>query len=138
MCTTTRCATPGTGCAHRPVNSAKGRNSRLFGRHSHVFGDLHDPSAKTLAYRQLTNSAGETMFKSGSKSKHRDSEPADCRGRAWRNAMAGHIIGSDEGAIRTIVMRRPEKKNALTPEMFIAMGDAINSAQSNPDIRCLI
>ncbi|HWZ38746.1 MAG TPA: enoyl-CoA hydratase-related protein [Bradyrhizobium sp.] len=52
--------------------------------------------------------------------------------------MAGHIIVSDEGATRTIVMRRPEKKNALTPEMFLAMSDAINSAQSNPDIRCLI
>jgi enoyl-CoA hydratase/carnithine racemase len=52
--------------------------------------------------------------------------------------MAGHIIVSDEGATRTIVMRRPEKKNALTPEMFVAMSEAINSAQSNPDIRCLI
>src|SRR5262249_10959964 len=52
--------------------------------------------------------------------------------------MAGHIIVTDEGATRTIVMRRPEKKNALTPEMFLAMGEAINSAQSNPDIRCLI
>ena len=51
--------------------------------------------------------------------------------------MAGHIIVSDEGATRTIVMRRPEKKNALTPEMFLAMGEAINSAQSNPDIRSL-
>lgn len=52
--------------------------------------------------------------------------------------MAGHIIVSDEGATRTVVMRRPEKKNALTPEMFLAMSEAINSAQSNPDIRCLI
>jgi enoyl-CoA hydratase/carnithine racemase len=52
--------------------------------------------------------------------------------------MTGHIIVTDEGATRTIVMRRPEKKNALTPEMFLAMSEAINSAQSNPDIRCLI
>src|SRR6201996_3224273 len=52
--------------------------------------------------------------------------------------MAGHIIVSDESATRTIVMRRPEKKNALTPDMFLEMGSAINSAQSNPDIRCLI
>jgi enoyl-CoA hydratase/carnithine racemase len=52
--------------------------------------------------------------------------------------MAGHIIVTDEGATRTIVMRRPEKKNALTPEMFLAMSEAIDSAQSNPDIRCLI
>src|SRR5262249_47995116 len=61
--------------------------------------------------------------------------PAAGLGR-W--SMAGHIIVTDEGATRTIVMRRPEKKNALTPEMFRAMGEAINSAQSNPDIRCFI
>ena len=41
--------------------------------------------------------------------------------------MAGHIIVTDEGATRIIVMRRPEKKNALTPEMFLAMSEAINS-----------
>ena len=35
--------------------------------------------------------------------------------------MAGHIIVSDEEATRTIVMRRPEKKNALTEEMFLAI-----------------
>ena len=52
--------------------------------------------------------------------------------------MAGHIIVTDDGSTRTITMRRPEKKNALTPEMFLAMSEAINSAQSNPVIRCLI
>jgi enoyl-CoA hydratase/carnithine racemase len=52
--------------------------------------------------------------------------------------MASHIIVTDEDATRTIVMRRPEKKNALSEDMFLAMSDAINSAQANPDIRCLI
>jgi enoyl-CoA hydratase/carnithine racemase len=52
--------------------------------------------------------------------------------------MTGHIIVSDEESARTIVMRRPEKKNALNDEMFRTMSEAINSAQSNPDIRCLI
>jgi enoyl-CoA hydratase/carnithine racemase len=52
--------------------------------------------------------------------------------------MAGHIIVSDQELTRTIVMRRPEKKNALTHEMFLAMSEAINSAQSDPGIRCLI
>jgi enoyl-CoA hydratase/carnithine racemase len=52
--------------------------------------------------------------------------------------VVDHIIVSDEEATRTIVMRRPEKKNALTQEMFLAMSEAINSAQSNPGIRCLI
>src|ERR1041385_2316401 len=58
--------------------------------------------------------------------------------RPGENDMAGHIIISDEGSTRTIIMRRPEKKNALTPEMFLEMSEAINSAQSNPLIRCLI
>jgi enoyl-CoA hydratase/carnithine racemase len=35
-------------------------------------------------------------------------------------------------------MRRPEKKNTLTQEMYLAMSDAIDGAQSNPAIRCLI
>jgi enoyl-CoA hydratase/carnithine racemase len=52
--------------------------------------------------------------------------------------MTEHIIVTDEGATRTITMRRPEKKNTLTQEMYLAMSDAIDSAQTNPAIRCLI
>src|SRR5450755_4614704 len=49
-----------------------------------------------------------------------------------------HIIVADEESTRTITMRRPEKKNTLTQEMYLAMSDAIDSAQSNRAIRCLI
>src|SRR6202790_1774122 len=52
--------------------------------------------------------------------------------------MTEHIIVDDEESTRTITMRRPEKKNTLTQEMYLAMCDAIDSAQSNPAIRCLI
>jgi len=52
--------------------------------------------------------------------------------------MTEHIIVTDEEATRTITMRRPEKKNTLTQEMYLAMSDAIDSAQSNPEIRCFI
>jgi len=52
--------------------------------------------------------------------------------------MSKHIIVSNEGFTRTIVMRRPEKRNALTREMFVEMSEAIESAQSDPAIRCLI
>lgn len=52
--------------------------------------------------------------------------------------MSDHIIVTDEDSTRTIVMRRPEKKNTLTQEMYLAMSEAIETAQSNPDIRCLI
>jgi enoyl-CoA hydratase/carnithine racemase len=52
--------------------------------------------------------------------------------------MSDHIIVDDEDSTRTITMRRPEKKNTLTQEMYLAMSDAIDGAQSNPAIRCLI
>jgi enoyl-CoA hydratase/carnithine racemase len=52
--------------------------------------------------------------------------------------MPDHVIVSDEGFTRTIVMRRPEKKNALDREMLLAISGAIDSAQSNPQIRCLV
>src|SRR6202158_3783146 len=52
--------------------------------------------------------------------------------------MTEHIIVSDEDSTRTITMRRPEKKNTLTQDMYLAMSDAIDTAQSNPAIRCLI
>lgn len=35
-------------------------------------------------------------------------------------------------------MSRPEAKNAATPDMYLAMSEAIGSAQSNDAIRCLI
>src|SRR2546430_13015309 len=52
--------------------------------------------------------------------------------------MTEHLIVSDEGATRVIKLRRPEKKNAITQEMYRGMSDAIDTAQNNPDIRCLI
>ena len=53
--------------------------------------------------------------------------------------MTGHLIVSDEdGGARMIKLRRPEKKNAITQDMYRAMSDAIDTAQNNPHIRCLI
>lgn len=52
--------------------------------------------------------------------------------------MTGHLIVTDEDATRVITLRRPEKKNALTREMYRAMSEAIDTAQANPEIRCLV
>ena len=52
--------------------------------------------------------------------------------------MTGHLIVSDEDATRVITLRRPEKKNAFTQDMYRGMSDAIDKAQNNPDIRCII
>jgi enoyl-CoA hydratase/carnithine racemase len=52
--------------------------------------------------------------------------------------MTGHLIVTDEDATRIIMLRRPEKKNAVTQDMYRGLSDAIDSAQNNPDIRCII
>jgi enoyl-CoA hydratase/carnithine racemase len=52
--------------------------------------------------------------------------------------MTEHLIVTDDEATRVITLRRPEKKNALTQDMYHAMSDAIDTAQNNPDIRCMI
>jgi enoyl-CoA hydratase/carnithine racemase len=52
--------------------------------------------------------------------------------------MTGHLIVTDEADTRVITLRRPEKKNAITHEMYRAMSDAIDEAQNNPKIRCII
>lgn len=48
------------------------------------------------------------------------------------------ILVTDDGAIRTLRMNRPEKKNALTLAMYDAMADAIEQAATNDAIRCLL
>jgi enoyl-CoA hydratase/carnithine racemase len=52
--------------------------------------------------------------------------------------MTAHLIVTDEDATRVITLRRSEKKNALTREMYRAMSAAIDSAQTDPAIRCII
>ncbi len=52
--------------------------------------------------------------------------------------MTGQIIVTDEGATRVITLRRPDKKNAISQDMYREMSDAIDKVQNNPDIRCMI
>jgi enoyl-CoA hydratase/carnithine racemase len=52
--------------------------------------------------------------------------------------MTDHIVIQHEEATRIIKMRRPDKKNALTQDMYFAISRAIDSAQNDPTIRCMI
>lgn len=52
--------------------------------------------------------------------------------------MTEHVIVRDADHIRTIRMNRPDKKNALTEPMYGALADAIESAASAPNVRCLL
>jgi enoyl-CoA hydratase/carnithine racemase len=52
--------------------------------------------------------------------------------------MTGHLIVTDEDGVRVITLRRPARKNAITQEMYRGMSDAVDTAQNNPAIRCII
>lgn len=52
--------------------------------------------------------------------------------------MTGHVTVTDNDAIRVITLLRPEKKNAITRDMYRAMSSAIDSAQNDPVIRCIV
>jgi len=51
---------------------------------------------------------------------------------------AEHVIVTDEDHVRTVRIRRPQKKNALNQAMYGAMRHAIDTAQNDADIRCLL
>ena len=59
-----------------------------------------------------------------------NSHPGCDRLTPSRDTMTEHIIVADEDSTRTITMRRPEKKNTLMQEMYLAM-----RARSRPIIR---
>ncbi len=49
------------------------------------------------------------------------------------------LVGiEDRGAVRHIVMRRPEKRNALHEELVRALGEAFEGAAEDPTVRCVV
>ena len=45
---------------------------------------------------------------------------------------------SQEGSVATVTMQRPEKKNAMSWQMFLDLGDAFDRASSDPAVRALV
>ncbi len=52
--------------------------------------------------------------------------------------MTELVVVKDEGPIRVIRMNRPDKKNALTQSMYSAMAAALETADADPAIRCVM
>jgi enoyl-CoA hydratase/carnithine racemase len=52
--------------------------------------------------------------------------------------MTDQVIVKDEGAVRTIRMNRPEKKNALTSVMYDAMAEAIETAGGGSSVGSIL
>ena len=49
-----------------------------------------------------------------------------------------NVLVTDDGAVRTIRMNRPEKKNALTRAMYAAITAALREADTDDAVRCVI
>lgn len=52
--------------------------------------------------------------------------------------MTGSVLVTDGGAVRTIRLNRPEKKNALTLAMYGDISRAMREADADDKIRCLM
>lgn len=52
--------------------------------------------------------------------------------------MNAHVIAETSDGVLTLTLNRPEKKNALTRAMYQALGDAIDGAEFDKDVRCVL
>ena len=52
--------------------------------------------------------------------------------------MTDQVIVTDDSAVRTVRMNRPDKKNALTAAMYDAMAQAIETASGSSPVRCVL
>ena len=52
--------------------------------------------------------------------------------------MTEHVLIEKAKGVLTLTLNRPDKKNALSPEMYEALGDAIDNAANDPEVRCIL
>ena len=52
--------------------------------------------------------------------------------------MTDHILKETSNGVLTLTFNRPDKKNAITRDMYQAMGDAIDAAEFDRDVRCIL
>jgi enoyl-CoA hydratase/carnithine racemase len=48
------------------------------------------------------------------------------------------VDSQDRGAVRHIVLNRPEKRNAFNQELVIATGEALRAAADDPSVHCVV
>jgi enoyl-CoA hydratase/carnithine racemase len=48
------------------------------------------------------------------------------------------LLSDDRDGVRTLTLNRPHRKNAINPELWIALRDALNAAGRDRDVRALV
>jgi enoyl-CoA hydratase/carnithine racemase len=49
-----------------------------------------------------------------------------------------NVTSEDRGAVRHVVLNRPEKRNAINGELIHELGVALRAAANEPDVRCVV
>src|SRR5687768_16781124 len=44
----------------------------------------------------------------------------------------------DRGAVRHVILNRPEKRNAFNQELVLAVGEALRAAADDPEVHCVV
>jgi enoyl-CoA hydratase/carnithine racemase len=52
--------------------------------------------------------------------------------------MSEHVLSEKSAQLHVLTLNRPEKKNALTRDMYATLADGINGANDDPTIRCVL
>ena len=52
--------------------------------------------------------------------------------------MSELVLTEDRGAVRHVVLNRPEKRNAFHGELVLATGAALRAAADDPAVRCVV
>jgi enoyl-CoA hydratase/carnithine racemase len=52
--------------------------------------------------------------------------------------MSDLVLSEDRGAVRHVLLNRPEKRNAFHAELVLATGAALRAAADDPDVRCVV
>jgi len=54
------------------------------------------------------------------------------------NSQAPVLLSSDHDGVRTLTLNRPERKNAINPQLWEELADALRAAAREPDLRALV
>ncbi len=52
--------------------------------------------------------------------------------------MTDLVLSDDRGAVRHVVLNRPEKRNAFNEELVLAVGEALRAAADDPSVHCVV
>ncbi len=52
--------------------------------------------------------------------------------------IADEVLVGREGAVATVTLHRPEALNAITPSMLVTLGDVLQEAADDPDVRVVV